>query len=838
MKPLPIDSSLPELLAAFRNHQNVILHAPPGAGKTTRVPLALLGLIPPSAGRIVMLEPRRIAAISAARWMASSLGEQAGQTVGYTIRFDSRVSDDTRIEVVTEGVLTRRIQNDPLLEGVALVIFDEFHERSINTDLGLALCRDIQRQVRPDLKLLAMSATLDAGPLAHLLGDAPLVSSSGKAWPVQDIWLDGRNGPLLDRMVSAVLRAIREQEGDVLAFLPGSGEIRSCAARLVEGGIAALGVTICQLYGDLPFEEQQQAVRPGNGRRVILATSIAETSLTIDGVRSVIDCGLSRRLRHDPASGMNRLVTVRESHASAEQRKGRAGRQAPGVCYRLFGPHTHQAMTPFTPPEIMEADLAPLVLELAAWGSDADSLDWLDQPPRASLSAARHLLALLGAVDGGGMITPAGRRMVRYPLHPRLAALLEAGRRLGCLHLAADLAALVSERDIIRHHAERRYKSSRSSDMDERLDALQRWRRAEALPAWTDRNALSAVDRAAGQVSRIASSPAEDVFTDQDGVVTRLMLAAYPDRIARARNGNDGRYVLSSGRGARLSPASSCHGAELLVAVDVDAGSREEGVIHCAVPVAAGLLRSEYPGLIESVATVAWDASEKRVMGFREERIGSVVLSTIVAAADDGDAVPVVIDAIARSGLALLNMNDAVRRLQNRVALVRHCMPQEEWPDMSDANLLETLEEWLAPSLSGVRTARDLAGIDVAGLLLGMLDYRQQRQLDEYAPIHLEVPSGSRIRIDYGEDGEAVLAVKLQEMFGLAETPCIAGGKVPLLVHLLSPAGRPIQVTRDLKGFWDGAYHQVKKELKGRYPKHPWPDDPWSALPTRKTKPR
>lgn len=836
--PLPIDTILPELVAACRTHQNVILHAPPGAGKTTRVPLALLDLIPASGGRILMLEPRRIAAVSAARWMAACCGEEAGQTVGYTIRFESRLSPATRIEVVTEGVLTRRIQNDPLLEGVAMVIFDEFHERSINTDLGLALCRDVQRQVRPDLKLLAMSATLDTGPLSTLLGGAPVVSSPGRAWPVEDVWLDVRHGSLVDRMTAAVFRAVRERDGDILAFLPGAGEIRSCAGRLTEAGIASFGVAVCQLYGDLPFEEQQRAVRPGAGRKVVLATSIAETSLTIDGVRVVIDCGLSRRLRHDPASGMNRLVTVRASRASADQRRGRGGRQGPGTCYRLYGEHSCRAMTPFTPPEIMEADLAPLMLELAAWGSGVDGLEWLDPPPPASASVARQLLMQLGALDTGGVITPAGRRMARYPLHPRLAALLEAARRLGSPGLGCDLAALAAERDIVRGGANRTPTRCGGSDLEERLDALRAWRSGTAIPASVDRAALSAVDRVARQLMRLSGGQEAPLSVDEGTLIPRLMLAAYPDRIAQARRGGESRYLLSSGRGAQLSPRSSAHGAGLLIAMDVDAGGSVEGMIHRAVPIDGSVIRSERPDLVAVVSEVVWDEAEKRVKGFREERVGAVVLSSSVIRPDDGQALSVIRAAVSDSRLGLLDMNDAVRVLQNRVALLRSCMPQDGWPDISDNHLLETLDEWLTPGLSGIRTARDLAALDVAVRVRGILDYRRQRMLDELAPTHIDVPSGSRIRIEYGGEGEAVLAVKLQEMFGLAETPRIAAGRVPLLLHLLSPAGRPLQVTRDLKGFWDGAYHQVKKEMKGRYPRHPWPDDPWSAVPTRRAKQR
>src|SRR6185369_3430380 len=452
MNHLPIDEILPQLLLTIQKHQNTILQAPPGAGKTTRVPLALLEIIPPEAGRIVMLEPRRLAAVSAARWMARSLGEDVGQTVGYSIRFDSRVSAATRIEVVTEGILTRRIQNDPLLEGVALVIFDEFHERSIHADLGLALCLDVQRQVRDDLKILVMSATLECEPLARLMGDAPVLSSTGRSFPVREIYLDDQpHGALPPRMVSATLRALSETEGDILVFLPGAGEIRSCAARLSEAGLAERGISIHPLYGDLPFEQQQAAIQPGRARKVVLATSIAETSLTIEGVRTVIDCGLSRRLRHDQGSGMNRLVTVRESKASAEQRRGRAGRLAPGVCYRMFSRHTYQAMTPHSPAEILDSDLSPLLLELAAWGAaDPSGFSWLDPP--------------------------LGRAMARLPLHPRLSRLLLSAKVLGCPETGCDLAALLSERDIVRRSPGGNSSGRNVTSAGERLELFREWR--------------------------------------------------------------------------------------------------------------------------------------------------------------------------------------------------------------------------------------------------------------------------------------------------------------------------------------------------------------------------
>lgn len=839
MNQLPISNILPELVSAVRRHPNVLLCAPPGAGKTTCVPLELLKLFPVDAGRIIMLEPRRIAAVSAARWMARTLGEEAGQTVGYSIRFESRTSAATRIEVVTEGILTRRIQNDPLLEGVAMVIFDEFHERSIHADLGLALCLDLQ-QVRDDLKILVMSATLDITPLAAMLDNAPVINSEGRSFPVEEIYLDDQvDSRLPERMTAAIHRALNETEGDVLAFLPGSGEIRACAARLAESGVTNRRVTVCQLYGDLPFNEQQNAIQPGGQRKVVLATSIAETSLTIEGVRVVIDCGVSRRMQFDPARGMNRLVTLRESRASAEQRKGRAGRLAPGVCYRLFSRHTLNAMIPHTPPEIRETDLSPLLLELFAWGTlDPLALRWLDAPPAAAMAAAGTLLVELDALDENGRITPQGREMMRLPLHPRLARLLLRSRELNCCRLGCDLAALLSERDFVRISRADRVILASHSDVSDRLDALRNWREHGKSAASHDPSALKNVERVVGQLARLVKCPLQkEPEACDDDLISRLLLSAYPDRIARRRVGGADGYLLANGRGARISPGSSVRGAEYIVAVALDGGSQAEAVIHLAAGVAENIIRDERAAHIVRETSLGWSERDGRAVATRLEKLGAVQLSSETFVPDASQLVPAVIAAVRDSGLALLTLDDTVRSLQGRVAMMKAAFPEREWPDFSDGALLATLEEWLAPHIAGVNNSKRLAQLDVAGLLRQQLDYRQQRELDQLAPIHLTVPSGSRIRLDYTAESP-VLSVKLQELFGLRETPSIAEGRVMVLLHLLSPAGRPIQVTRDLKGFWDGAYQQVRKELKGRYPKHPWPDDPWSALPTRRLKPR
>ena len=802
---LPIDDILPELLATLQSSPNVVLSAPPGAGKTTRVPLALLEMIPPEAGTIIMLEPRRIAAASAARYMAQTLGEPVGQTVGYAIRFERKVSSRTRIEVVTEGILTRRLQDDPGLSGVACVIFDEFHERSINADLGLALCIEAQSALRPDLKLLVMSATLECGPLAALLGNAPMVASQGRSFPVELHYLPSTDRqPLPRRMAGAIRQALAEQQGDLLAFLPGSGEIRAVQRELEGLG----GVLICPLYGDLPFEQQQRAILPGPERRVVLATNIAETSLTIDGVRIVVDCGLSRRLQLDPSTGLERLVTVRASKASALQRAGRAGRTAPGVCYRLYNEQTFQAMTAFSPAEILTADLAPLLLELAAWGIRVDygdsrdvsstvpGIKWLDPPPAAHLAAAGELLQLLGAVSGEGQITPLGRRMVRLPVHPRLGRLLLEAETRGLLPAACRFAAQLSNR-------------------------------ATAGPALerTERQLLQLM----GQRGPTATGPADD------GLMAPLYLAAWPDRIAQRRTGEQDRYLLASGRGALLSRTCTCR-AGLGVALQVDGGTGAEGVIHQLAAVTPEQLRQTLPQLLVRQRQVGWDETAGRVVAAEQERIGSLVLASRQVAASDEEALPLLLEQVARRGVASLNWSGAARQLQGRVGCAARLLPEEGWPDLSDPQLNSRLADWLGPQLAGVRSWQDIQKVDLQQALQQALGWRLAQTLDSVAPTHLQVPSGRRAALDYTVEEGPVLAVKLQELFGMADSPAVCRGRLAVLVHLLSPAGHPVAVTRDLQGFWQRGYPEVRKELRGRYPKHPWPDDPWNAPATHRTK--
>lgn len=794
MLSLPIDAILSDLLATLQASPNLVLSAAPGAGKTTRVPLALLQRIPQ--GRIIMLEPRRLAAVSAARYMAGLLGEQVGQTVGYTIRFERKVSSATRIVVVTEGVLTRRLQNDPELAGVACVIFDEFHERSLHADLGLALCLESQASLRPDLKLLVMSATLDCGPVARLLHDAPVLVCEGRQYPVEARFLPGIDRqPLPKRMAAVIRQALAEEEGDLLAFLPGSSEIRQVAQELA-GSTAAV---VYPLYGDLPFEQQQRAILPGPQRRVVLATSIAETSLTIEGVRIVVDSGLSRRLQLDPATGLERLVTVRASRAQAEQRAGRAGRTAPGVCYRLFSQQTWLAMTPFSPPEINTADLAPLLLELAAWGTaDPSALAWLDQPPAVHLAAAHDLLQQLGAVDNCKRITALGARMVRLPLHPRLARLVLAAQEQDAAAAGCLLAAQLSSRTVL----------------------------------------ARTVRQVAGQLCRLLGEQQAHLPHDSLDLLSaapEIAVTAWPDRIAMLREGSQECYLLVSGRGARLSSKVDCAGSRFLVALQVDGGQGRDGIIHQAVGLTGEQLRHTAASLISSGRQVCWDTTQGRVVATEDERIGAVVLASRQVAATDAEAVPLLLQQLRQDGLGLLNWTAAARQLQARARLAAELLPEQDWPDLSDDGLRQALEVWLAPHLVGCRSLQGLQQLELVKLLREIIPYNLLQSLDTEAPEQFRLPSGRKTTLDYTDPEGPVLSAKLQELFGLAVSPTVCRGRRAVLVHLLSPAGRPVAVTRDLTSFWERGYRDVRKELRGRYPRHPWPDDPWNAAATHKT---
>lgn len=814
---LPIEPLLPDLRATLARHTAAVLQAPPGAGKTTRVPLALVDE-PWLAGRkIVVLEPRRLAARAAAKRMADMLGERVGETVGYRVRLDSAVGRRTRIEVVTAGVFLRQIQDDPGLDGVGAVFFDEFHERSLDVDLGLALVFDARQALRDDLRLLAMSATLEGEPIARLLGDAPILTSEGRRFPVETHYLArDPTGRLDDTVATAIRRALGDDDGDLLVFLPGVGDIRRVEQRVAE--FAAATVDLVPLYSDLPLDLQDAAIRrgPPGRRKVVLATSIAETSLTIDGVRVVIDCGYMRVPRFDPGTGMSRLETVRVSRAAADQRRGRAGRQGPGVCHRLWTEPTDRALIAQTPPEILEADLAPLALELAAWGADdPGALAWLDPPPPAALASARDVLRRLAAIDASGAITEEGRQMVRLGIHPRLAHMLLRGKAIGLGALAADLAALLGERDILRA-------GERDVDLRHRVDLLRHRPRGAQAVAQVARHwrRLLGIDGDAEPPS------------DQAGVLVAL---AYPDRIAQRRAGTHGQFRLANGRGAILAESDPLAGREFLAVAALD-GAGANARVFLAAPLSEADLRRSFADQIRVVDVIAWDSRELAVVSRRQRRLGEIVLDDAPLDAAPERIMAAVLGGIRDLGLTALPWTRDLRGLQARVAFLRR-LDGETWPDLSDGALTATMETWLAPYLSQITRRTHFERIDLAAALHAHLSWAQRKQLDAEAPTHVVVPSGSRIPIDYSSD-TPVLAVRLQEMFGQAQTPAIGRDRVPLLLHLLSPAGRPVQVTRDLASFWAGAYRDVKRDLKGQYPKHFWPDDPLAAPPTRRAKPR
>jgi ATP-dependent helicase HrpB len=824
--PLPIDAVLGELCAALAKRPNAVLEAPPGAGKTTKVPLALLDAEWTKGRKILVLEPRRIAARAAARRMAQLLGESVGETVGYRVRLDSRVSPSTRIEAVTDGIFARRIQRDPALEDVAAVVFDEFHERGLESDLGLALALDSQANLRPDLRLLVMSATLDGVAVARLLGDAAIVSSQGRAFPVGVEWQERPElRDVVDATARTVRRALAAGPGDALVFLPGVAEIRRTAERL--DGLGS-DVDVMPLYGDLPAEVQDRAIRPSvpGRRKIVLATSIAETSLTIDGVTIVVDSGLKRAPRFDPRSGMSRLETVRVSQASAEQRRGRAGRLGPGTCWRLWGEAEHRQLALYDRPEIAEADLAPLALELAAWGiADPATLALLDPPPAASFAQARSLLADLGAIDGGARITPHGRAMADLAAHPRLAHMMLAAKAQGRAGLAADIAALVEERDILR--------GCREADMRLRLEILRRDSETR-LPAGAsiDKGAVARVREAARVWRRRLDAKGEDGLAAAGAVLA----FAYPDRIGKRRSGGNASYLLSNGRGAFFAAPEPIAAEDWIVAAELDGGAREARIFS-ALPTTRAEIEAEFADRIVRERIVEWDARAEAVVAVERRRLGALLVDERPAKDLGGDERQAAMVAGVRAmGLACLPWTKAGETLRQRVSLLRR-VAGEPWPDWSDEALLSTLETWLGPFLGKASRRAHLADLDVHEALLLSLDWPQRKALDSLAPTHVEVPTGNRIALDYSVD-PPVLAVRLQEMFGCRDTPALAGGKVRVVLHLLSPARRPVQVTQDLAGFWRGTYKDVKRDLKGQYPRHVWPDDPLVAAPTARAKPR
>ncbi len=833
MTELPIDAVLPELQRVFATGVCAVLQAPPGAGKTTRVPLALLNEPWLQNQRIIMLEPRRLAARNAAGWMAELLGEEAGATIGYRTRMDTKVSARTRVEVVTEGVLARMLQSDAELPGVGLVIFDEFHERSIHTDLGLALCLDAQRNLRPELRVLVMSATLDAEPVARLLGGAPLITSRGRSFPVEIRYVGAvPERERLQVLARIVTQTVQEQPGSVLVFLPGAGEIHKVGALLRAAALPS-DISVHALYGDLPRAAQEAAIAPCKPglRKIVLATSIAETSLTIEGVRVVIDSGAMRVPRFEPRSGMTRLETVRVSRASAEQRCGRAGRLEPGVCIRLWSESEHKALQPFTAPEIRDADLAPLVLELAQWGvRDAQQLSWLDPPPPAAQAQARDLLRRLGALDEHERITPHGKAMAQLALHPRLAHMLLRAQEWKLGGAACDLAALLSERDVMKGTG-----NARDGDMRTRLELLRRTAH-NASGNSVDGAALQRVTQSSRQWQkhlRVEPAQAQDMHS-----AGLLLALAYPDRIAQRRGAEGYRYLLANGRGAFLQEGEGLAKAEYLAVADVDGGEREAR-IYLAAPLDDNDLERACGAQIETVEQVVWNSREQAVNARRQRRYGELILKDDPLQKPDPQKVlQALLHGVRELGVAALPWTPSARNWQARVMTLRRAAGEAVWPEVSDGALAANLEHWLASHLLGITRWSDVQRIDLLPALQELLDWKQRQALDEAAPSHITVPSGSRIAIDYTHGGTPVLAVRLQEMFGLGDTPRIANGRVPLLLHLLSPARQPVQVTGDLASFWKNSYQEVKKDLKGRYPKHYWPDDPLQAQPTARAKPR
>jgi ATP-dependent helicase HrpB len=838
MPDLPIEEVLPELKAVLRERTEAVLQAPTGAGKTTRVPLALLGEAWLGGGKIIVLEPRRLAARSAAQYMATQLGEEAGETVGYRVRMDTQVSRRTRVEVVTEGVLTRMLQDDPALEGVGAVLFDEFHERNLQADLGLALTLQAREVFRPDLRVLVMSATLDTGPIAGLVDDAPLIQSEGRSYPVDVCYADRTVSPgdRIEPPVAATVQdVLQDTEGDVLVFLPGAGEIRRTESRL-EGDVPG-DVTLHPLFGNLPPGEQDAAIAPSpeGERKVVLATDIAETSLTIEGIRVVVDSGLRRAPRFDATTGMTRLDTVRISEASADQRKGRAGRVAPGKCYRLWTKRTQHHLDPHTAPEIENADLAPLALELATWGTpDPSELRWLDPPPDDAYEQARDLLRRLGAVGEDGSITDHGREMSNLGLHPRLAHMLINAEALGHGAGACDLAALLSERDIFKGQGE-----APDVDLRLRLEALHRLRRGER-PTPNHARSYVVPYGAVGHVRKVADHWRSKlgVGRDKEGdveVAGLLTAFAYPDRIAQRRRGQAGRFRLRNGRAAKLPRPQLLSDADYLVAAHVDA-RRQENRVFLAAPISEDEITGYFGDQIKTETDVSWDAAARRVEARRREQLGALTLTEGPIESPDPTAVAEALaEGIREEGLGLLPWTDHARQLQHRIQFLRHHLGGD-WPDVSNKGLLDSLEDWLLPHLYGLKGAGDLQQLNLPQILRDQLTYDQRDRLNEWAPTDVTVPSGFDRPVDYSDPETPVLAVRLQEMFGQTETPRIAGGRVPLTLHLLSPAQRPVQITQDLAHFWDDTYFEVRKDMRGRYPKHYWPEDPLAATPTHTTK--
>ncbi|ABE37540.1 ATP-dependent helicase HrpB [Rhodopseudomonas palustris BisB5] len=814
--PLPIDDALADLTSALAGNSTAVLVAPPGAGKTTRVPLALLDQPWLGTKKIIMLEPRRIAARASAERMAKTLGERAGETVGYRVRFGSKISRATRIEVVTEGIFTRQILDDPELAGIGAVLFDEFHERSLDADLGLALARDAQQGLREDLRILVMSATIDGARVARLLGDAPVVESLGRAFPVETRYLGRRSdAPMERQMAEAIAAALRSDAGSVLAFLPGAAEIRRTETMLRER-VHDAAIEIVPLFGALDAAVQDRAIQPApkGSRKVVLATSIAETSLTIEGVRIVVDCGLSRVPRYEPDIGLTRLETVRASRAAVDQRRGRAGRIEPGVCYRLWDEPQTASLPAYTQPEILSADLTSLLLDLAQWGvTDPATLAFLDPPPGPALKEARELLAELGALDADGRITDEGRALRAMALPPRLARMIVDAARLDHGEEAAEIAAILTERGL----------GGDSVDLDHRRDQFRRDRSQRAM------SARQMAQRWAGQASSPSPQGGEELST---GV---LLAFAFPDRVAKNRG--NGSFVLANGRGAAIEQTSALARAPYLAVAELT-GTAAQGRILLAAPITLAEIEQHFAGQITDADDVSFDRAAMALRARRRRALHAITLSEAPQAlTPSAETAQVLADGLIAAGLDRLPWSKQLQQWRGRVMFLRKA-EGEPWPDLSDSALAEQREDWLVPALFDKAGLKDVSAGDLSDALMNLLPWDLRARLDREAPTHFEAPTGSRLPIDYEAEQGPTIAVRLQELFGLTSHPSVAGGAVPLVLELLSPAHRPVQVTRDLPGFWRGSYAAVRADLRGRYPRHPWPEDPAGAPPTRRAKPK
>lgn len=816
--PLPIDAVLDELSRTLEAHHAAVLVAPPGAGKTTRVPLALLDAPWVKGKKIIVLEPRRIAARASADRMAKSLGERAGETVGYRVRFGSKISRATRIEVVTEGIFTRQILDDPELSGIAAVLFDEFHERSLDADMGLALARDAQTGLREDLRILVMSATLDGARVAKLLGEAPVVESEGRAFPVETRYLGRKaDAPVERQMADAIASALRADAGSVLAFLPGAAEIRRTQNLLGER-VQDSSIEIVPLFGALDAAVQDRAISPApkGTRKVVLATSIAETSLTIEGVRIVVDSGLARVPRYEPDIGLTRLETVRVSRAAADQRRGRAGRTEPGVCYRLWDEPQTASLAPYTQPEILSADLSSLVLDLAQWGvADPAALSFLDPPPQPAWKEAKSLLSELNALDGDGRITAEGKSLRALALPPRLARMIVDSHRAGEGEAAAEIAAIITERGL----------GGDSVDLEHRRDQFRRDRSPRAA---------SARDLARRWASQVAAS--EKMATGEGDLSTGLMLAyAFPDRVARNRG--NGSFVLANGRGAAVDQTSSLARAPY-IAIGEMTGTAASGRILLAAQISQDEIEQHFAEHIESVEEISFDRGAMALRARRKRALHAITLSeATLAVSPSEDTARIFADGLIAAGLDRLPWSKLAKQWRDRVMFLRKA-EGDSWPDLSDDGLIARRDDWLVPALYDKIALKDISAGDLSDALMALLPWEMRARLDREAPTHFEAPTGSVLAIDYEAEQGPTIAVRLQELFGLNTHPSIAAGKVPLVLELLSPAQRPVQVTRDLPGFWRGSYSAVRSDLRGRYPRHPWPEDPANALPTRRVKPR